>query len=115
MAEAFRTTWDQVFCSVERAVVWGREHQDLSGVQAIGVDEIAWQREHRYLTLVYQIDGHGNRYCVALRLYQYRVMTVPEMLLSRSAAIKRFFGMVYTTASVEKDNSTIRPSRSRCP
>jgi len=40
VAVAFRTTWDHVFCSVERAVAWGREHQDLSGVKAIGVDEI---------------------------------------------------------------------------
>lgn len=61
VGEAFRTTWDHVFCSVERAVDWGREHQDLSGVTAIGVDEIAWQRGHRYLTLVYQIDGHCKR------------------------------------------------------
>ncbi|MCU7910802.1 MAG: hypothetical protein KZQ63_00930 [Candidatus Thiodiazotropha sp. (ex Lucinoma aequizonata)] len=42
MTEAFRTTWDHVFCSVEQAVIWGWEHQDLSGVKAIGVDEIAW-------------------------------------------------------------------------
>ena len=61
VAEAFHTTWDHVFCSVERAVTWGRAHQDLSGVQAIGVDEIAWQRGHRYLTLVYQIDRHCKR------------------------------------------------------
>jgi len=61
VAEAFRTTWDPVFCSVERAVAWGREHQDLSGIKAIGVDEIAWQRGHRYLTLVYQIDEHCKR------------------------------------------------------
>ena len=61
VAVAFRTTWDHVFCSVERAVVWGREQQDLSGIEAIGVDEIAWQRGHRYLTLVYQIDGHCKR------------------------------------------------------
>ncbi len=61
VAEAFRTTWDHVFCSVERAVAWGRAHQDLSGVQAIGVDEIAWQRGHRCLTLVYQIDRHCKR------------------------------------------------------
>jgi len=61
VAEAFRTSWDHVFRSVEMAVAWGREHQDLSGVKAIGVDEIAWQRGHRYLTLVYQIDGHCKR------------------------------------------------------
>ena len=58
---AFRTNWDHVFCSVERAVSWGREHQDLSAVAAIGIDEIAWQRGHRYLTLMYQIDGHCKR------------------------------------------------------
>ena len=61
IAVAFRTTWDHVFCSVERAVTWGRKHQDLSGIEAIGIDEIAWQRGHRYLTLVYQIDGHRKR------------------------------------------------------
>jgi len=61
VAEAFRTSWDHVFCSVERAVIWGRAHQDLSGIEAIGVDEIAWQRGHRYLTLVYQIDGDCKR------------------------------------------------------
>jgi len=61
VAEAFHTSWDHVFCSVERAVTWGRAHQDLSGIEAIGVDEIAWQRGHRYLTLVYQIDGHCKR------------------------------------------------------
>ncbi len=61
VAEAFRTTWDHVFCSVERAVSWGRAHQDLSGIEAIGIDEIQWQRGHRYLTLVYQIDPSCKR------------------------------------------------------
>ncbi len=40
---------------------WGREHQNLSGVGAIGIDEIQWQRGHRYLTLVYQIDSNCKR------------------------------------------------------
>ena len=40
---------------------WGRAHQDLSGVEALGIDEIAWKRGHRYLTLVYQIDAHCKR------------------------------------------------------
>ena len=31
------------------------------GVRAIGIDEIAWQRGHKYLTLVYQIDSHRKR------------------------------------------------------
>ena len=58
---AFRTTWDHVFSSVEMAVTWGRKHRDLSGIEAIGVDEIAWQRGHKYLTLVYQIDASCRR------------------------------------------------------
>jgi transposase len=61
VAEAFRTTWDKVFRSVQMAVGWGRQHMDLSGITAIGVDEIQWQRGHHYLTLVYQIDEHCKR------------------------------------------------------
>ena len=61
MAEAFRTTWHQVFYSVEMAVNWGREHQDLSDIKSIGVDEIQWQRGHKYLTVVYQIDQGRKR------------------------------------------------------
>ncbi|MDA0791740.1 MAG: ISL3 family transposase [Proteobacteria bacterium] len=61
VAEAFRTTWDHVFCSVEMAVTWGQAHRDLSGIEAIGIDEIQWQRGHKYLTLVYQIDATCRR------------------------------------------------------
>ncbi len=61
VAEAFRTTWDHVFCSVEMAVTWGKAHRDLSGIGAIGIDEIQWQRGHKYLTLVYQIDVDCRR------------------------------------------------------
>lgn len=61
VAEVFRTSWEQIFAAVERAVDWGLAHRDLSGIEAIGVDEIAWQRGHRYLTLVYQIDSHCKR------------------------------------------------------
>jgi transposase len=61
VAVMFRASWESVFRSVEMAVKWGRAHQDLSGVQAIGIDEIAWKKGHKYLTLVYQIDGHCKR------------------------------------------------------
>ena len=61
VAEAFQTTWDNVFRSVQMAVSWGRDHMDLNGISAIGVDEIQWQRGHHYLTLVYQIDEHCKR------------------------------------------------------
>jgi len=36
----------------------GGAHQDLSDIHAIGIDEIAWQRRHKYVTRVYQIDSH---------------------------------------------------------
>jgi transposase len=61
VAEAFHTSWDTVFNAVEMAVGWGRAHIDLSGVLSIGIDEIAWQEGHRYVTLVYQIDNHCKR------------------------------------------------------
>ncbi|MGH7929627.1 MAG: ISL3 family transposase, partial [Candidatus Binatia bacterium] len=60
-AIAFQTSWDTVFRAVEDAVEWGRARMDLSGIKAIGVDEIMWRRGHEYLTLVYQIDGHCRR------------------------------------------------------
>jgi transposase len=56
VAAVFHTTWDSVFRSVQHAVFWGLVHRDLSGIEAIGVDEIQRSRGHKYLTLVYQID-----------------------------------------------------------
>ena len=52
-AVAFNTTWDNVFRAVKHAVLWGLAHRDLSGIEAIGVDEIQWRSGHTYLTLVY--------------------------------------------------------------
>jgi transposase len=61
VAAVFQTSWDKVFHAVEMAVDWGRAHQDLGAITAIGVDEVQWQRGHRYLTLVYQIDTRCKR------------------------------------------------------
>ena len=40
VAATFRTTWDSVFRAVAMAVAWGRAHQDLTGIEAVGIDEI---------------------------------------------------------------------------
>lgn len=56
-AVAFNTTWENVFRSVKHAILWGVAHRDLSGIEAIGVDEIQWHSGHAYLALVYQITG----------------------------------------------------------
>jgi len=60
-AVAFHTTWEKVYDSVEWAVEWGLAHRDLSNVLSIGVDEVLWQRGHKYLTVVYQIDSECKR------------------------------------------------------
>jgi len=60
-ARAFGTSWDTVFHAVQMAVKWGRAHVNLSGISAIGIDEIAWQKGHHYVTLVYQIDAQMKR------------------------------------------------------
>lgn len=61
VASVFATTWEHVRDAVRHAVQWGVVHRDLSGAQAIGVDEIQWRRGHHYLTLVYQIEEGCRR------------------------------------------------------
>ena len=61
VAAAFPTSWDTVYRAVRMAVDWGRAHRDLTNIEAIGVDELSRRRGQRYLTLVYQIDGHCKR------------------------------------------------------
>ena len=61
VARVFRASWDQVFRSVAMAVAWGRAHVDLTGIRAIGIDEIHWQHGPNFLTLVYQIDPTRKR------------------------------------------------------
>lgn len=56
VAGIFKTSWDSVFRSVAWIVEYGLKHRDLSGITAIGVDEVQFQKGHRYLTVVYQID-----------------------------------------------------------
>jgi transposase len=61
VAEAFHTSWHHVFTAVRRAVAWGRSHMNVDGVTAIGIDEMAWGRWHRYVTVVYQINEGRKR------------------------------------------------------
>lgn len=61
VAAVFKTSWEKVFHSVEWAVQWGLAHRNMSNVNSIGVDEVLWQRGHKYLTVVYQIDSECRR------------------------------------------------------
>jgi len=60
VARRFKTSWHLVFNAVAMAVIWGRENMDLTGISAIGVDEIYWSKG-KFMTLVYQIDMHCKR------------------------------------------------------
>jgi transposase len=55
-AEAFHTSWESVFRSVQMVVAWGLEHRNLDGIKSIGVDEVLWLKG-KFLTVVYQIDA----------------------------------------------------------
>jgi transposase len=61
VATVFHTSWQSVFRSVRYAVFWGAVHREWGSVAAIGIDEIAWRKGHKYLTLVYQIDEGCKR------------------------------------------------------
>jgi len=63
VAEVFHMSWETVFGAVEMAVLWGRAHVDLSGIHSLGVDELAWGRGHRYLTVVYQMTPVASGCC----------------------------------------------------
>ena len=86
VSEVFRLSWDSVFRSVKSVVSWGLEHRSLAGIEAIGVDEVAHQKGHRYLTVVYQLD-QGRR----------RLLHVSEGRSSKS--FLRFFRMLQKAGS----------------
>lgn len=60
-ARTFRTSWRKVFTSVRYVVEYGLLNRNISNVESIGVDEIAIQKGHKYLTVVYQIDKGFTR------------------------------------------------------
>lgn len=55
-AQVFRTSWQQVYRAVAWVVAYGLERRELSGIEAIGIDEVQWHVGHHYLTVVYQLD-----------------------------------------------------------
>jgi len=63
-AQAFGTSWECVYRSVQWFVEWGLAHRILEGIRAIGIDEIHWGKgkgANAFLTVIYQIDGHCRR------------------------------------------------------
>ena len=53
VSRSFHTSWDHVYRSVE----WVARQGVPESIRAFGVDEIAYSRGHKYLTLAYQIEA----------------------------------------------------------
>lgn len=61
VARVFRVAWADVYGAVDWVVQYGLENRDLSGVTALGVDEVHVGKKDKFWTLVYQIDEHCKR------------------------------------------------------
>ncbi len=61
VARFFHTSWELVFRSVRWQVEWGWAHRGLSGIRTVGIDETRWQRGHRCLAVVYQLNVQAQR------------------------------------------------------
>ena len=82
-AQSFHTSWEKVHQAVAYVVEWGLLHRQLGPIRAIGVDEIAYGKGHKYLTLVYQIEAGCTR-----------LLWVGEE--RTKAAFQKFFDMIGT-------------------
>ena len=60
VAKKMKTSWHHVHTSVAFVVQWGRERMDLSGITAIGIDEVFWGKG-KCATVVYQINNFKKR------------------------------------------------------
>jgi len=97
VASIFHTTWRNVFEAVKHAVFWGVLPQDLGGIEALGVDEIQWQRGHHYLTLVYQIEEGLKRL-----LWQPYLQVVAEQLKPAVHVLDRFHIMKKMNEAIDE-------------
>lgn len=64
VTRVFQVSWDAVYRSVQWLVAYGLTHRDLSGVSALGVDELHWgkgKKSANFITVLYQIDAGVRR------------------------------------------------------
>jgi transposase len=57
VADIFGVGWGQVYDAVRLTVEWGKEHRDISGVVAVGIDEVYFGIKSGYRTLLYDLGG----------------------------------------------------------
>src|SRR5206468_1652007 len=90
-AQAFRTSWECVYRSVEWFVQWGLAHRKLENVHSIGVDEIHWGKSKRadnFLTVVYQIDSHCRRLRAIASAQAAHLKNMRWQLLRRGSRVR---------------------------
>jgi len=75
VADTFQTSWNSVYRSVRQVVEFGLERRDLTGIEAIGVDEVHYKKGQNYFTVVYQLDQGKKRL-----LYMAKRRTVKSFL-----------------------------------
>jgi transposase len=91
VADIFQTSWNTVYRAVTLVVLWGLANRSLAGITAAGVDEIQWQKGHKYLTLVYQIqDGSKRLLWVAAERTEESLRGFFDILGKTRAAALRF-------------------------
>lgn len=61
VADFFQVGWDQVHAAVDWVVSHGMRHREMSGITALGIDEMHFGRFGEFYTLVYQIDAGCRR------------------------------------------------------
>jgi len=57
-----RLSWDEAWGVMDRAVSRGLSRKQRRELAAVGVDEKAFRKGHRYMTLVYDLEGSGVEY-----------------------------------------------------
>jgi len=64
VATVFGVSWDAVYRSVSWIVEWGLARRELTGITAIGIDELhvhKGRKADNFATVIYQVDEHCKR------------------------------------------------------
>jgi len=64
VATVFGVSWDAVYRSVTWIVEWGLARRELTGITAIGIDELhihKGKKANNFATVIYQVDEHYKR------------------------------------------------------
>lgn len=55
--ELLKISWDQLRLIMERSVQRGLSRRDLEGLRHVGIDEKAFKKRHKYMSILTDIDG----------------------------------------------------------